>query len=110
MPRIGGEGEALKYAVAILVGVFSLSIGIYGWRGTRSMLRNGEAHLLLDWRRLFADRADTFSRGEQAGSFWIAIVFNVLLTTICIGFALGVLFLVFGSVAALWFGRTRIVQ
>jgi len=64
------------------------------------MLRNGEASLLFDLRRLFGGRANTYSRGEQAGPFWITVLLNVFISTICTGFALGVLFLVFSSIAA----------
>lgn len=90
----------MRYAVAILVGLISLSVGIYGWRGTRSMLGTGEASLLFDLRRLFGGRANTYSRAKQAGSFWITVLLNVFISTICTGFALGVLFLVFSSIAA----------
>jgi len=90
----------MRYAVAILVRLVSLSVGIYGWRGTRSMLRSGEASLLFDLRRLFGGRANSYRRGEHAGPFWITVLLNVFVSTICTGFALGVLFLVFASIAA----------
>lgn len=91
----------MRYAIAIVVAVASLSIGIYGWRGILAMWRSGEARLLFDLRRLFAGSAAAVDRGKQAVSFWILMIINIFVATIFTGFALGVLFLVAGSVAAL---------
>ncbi len=78
---------------------------MYGWIGTHSMWRSGEANLLFDLRRLFGARANSYSRGKQPAPYWITMLLNIFLTTIFTGFALGVLYLVTASLAALWLGR-----
>ena len=98
----------MKYAVAILVGVVCLSVGIYGWIATHTMWRSGEASLLFDLRRLFGGRAVSFNREKQPAPHWITMLLNIFLTTILTGFALGVLFLVTASIAASWLDKADI--
>ncbi len=95
----------MKYAIAIVVGITCLSIGIYGWIGTHSMWRSGEARLLFDLRALFGVRAAAYNRDQQPAPYWITILINIFLTTLATGFALGVLFLVTASVASLWLAK-----
>jgi len=90
----------VNYAVAILVGVVCLSVGIYGWIAMHAMWRSGEASLLFDLRRLFGGRVISFNREQQPAPHWITMLLNIFLTTILTGFALGVLFLVAASIAA----------
>lgn len=98
----------MRYAVAILVGVVCLSVGIYGWIGTHAMWRSGEASLLFDLRRLFGGQAVSFNREKQPAPHWITMLINIFLTTILTGFALGVLFLVTASIAASLVGKAEI--
>jgi hypothetical protein len=99
-PGNDARGPTVKYAIAILVGVVCLSVGIYGWIATHAMWHSGQASLLFDLRRLFGGQAISFNREKQPAPHWITMLLNIFLTTILTGFALGVLFLVIASIAA----------
>jgi len=96
------EDEFLRYAIAIVVGVASLAIGSYGWRAVHTMWRAGTSHLLFDLSRVFGGSSTGYDRGKEAVGFWIMMLINIFIATIFTGFALGVLFLVLASAAALW--------